>query len=186
MRYFYLKKRITNLFCRVVYRMSDSEVFKEEQPNIEIDVEEPAPKPAKKKRVMTDEQKARLKEQLKKGRETSMANRMKTALAKRLANKEKEEEKDAILAESLLKRSKKTAPPVQTPPKPTPAKVAEPIKEEKNSVDTSELDSFKKELAELKAKNKPKAEAPKPETPKTPAPVRRVVAMKKKKNNVFF
>jgi len=171
-----------------VYRMSDSEVFKEEQPNIEIDLEETAPKPAKKKRVMTEEQKSRLKEQLKKGRETSMANRQKTALAKRLSNKEKEEEKDAILAESLLKRSKKSAPPDLTPPKPTPAKVAEPKQEEKIKADTTELDALKKELAELKAHNKPKAvaEAPKPETPKTPAPVRRVVAMKKKKGNVFF
>ena len=166
--------------------MSDNEVFKEEQPNIEIDLEETAPKPAKKKRVMTEEQKSRLKEQLKKGRETSMANRQKTALAKRLSNKEKEEEKDAILAESLLKRSKKSAPPDLTPPKPTPAKVAEPKQEEKIKADTTELDALKKELAELKAKNKPKAEAPKPETPKTPAPVRRVVAMKKKKGNVFF
>ena len=142
---------------------------------------------------MTEEAKEKLREQLKKGRETSMINRQKSALAKRLSKKDAEDEKDAILAESILKRSKKTAPTNNPPPKQEEAKVAEPKHEAKVSADTSELDALKKELADLKnmfISKPPKAPEPKEDPKPTPVPkahpkpmpfpVKRVAAMRKR------
>ena len=135
--------------------MSDSEIFKDEPKKIEIEVKEVTPeqvsepvKKERKKRVLSDEHKERLREQLKRGRQTSMANRQKKGLAKKLAKKEENDAQDAILAESLLKRSKKDTP-TQAPSEPKSVKVAVPKQMEK-SKESIELELLKKEFADFK------------------------------------
>ena len=78
----------------------------------DIEVETPIPneivdiipdKKVKKKRVLTEEQKQKLRDQLKKGRETALANRQKNGLVKKIKKKEAEEERDKTLVRDLLK-----------------------------------------------------------------------------------
>jgi len=140
--------------------MSDKELFeeevKEEAPvEIEVaerkeeevkDIEEVVEKPVKmapvkKKRVVTEAQKAKLIENLKRGRETSLANRKKKAKLNELAKQEKMVEDDHKIFEALKRKLK-------------PKEL-----EDENAM-------LKKELAELKAMKK----APAAERPKTPAP----------------
>ena len=178
--------------------MSDSELFKSEPKKIEIEVTEVTPEavskpPAKKekvKRVLSDERKAALREQLKKGRETSMANRQKKGLAKKLAKKEETDAQDMILAESLLKRSKKDAPPSQTPPEPKAVKTV-PKQVEKVSEGPSEIELLKQELAEMKKHMNKKVErsktppAPKPAPAPVAPPAQPKIAKMRRKKGVF-
>ena len=138
--------------------MSDTELF--EEANVKIEVKEkeseptpeptpaPAPpsveepvKPIKKKRVISEKQKAQLVENLKRGRETSLANRVKKKKLNAIAKDEKLLEEDTKVFESLKKKLK----PKQL--------------EDENAL-------LKQELAELKAA---KAEA-KRERASTPPP----------------
>ena len=59
-------------------------------------------KPKKKKRVLTPEQKERLLNNLRKGREKSLATRRKNKLLKKAQKKEENEAKDALLAKTFL------------------------------------------------------------------------------------
>ena len=139
----------------------EEKVVKEEAP-VEINVEERKPEPEpevkdieevveepvklapvkKKKRVLTDAQKAQLAENLKKGRETSLANRKKKAKLNEIAKQEKMVEEDTRIFENLKKKLK-------------PKEL-----EDENAL-------LKKELAELRAMKKAEV---KEERPKTPAP----------------
>ena len=79
------------------------ELFDEESADVAdkaVEVEPVAPK--KKTKETPEERKERLKSQLAKGREKALANRKKNALVKKVAKKEEEEKKDALLAEKLL------------------------------------------------------------------------------------
>jgi len=172
--------------------MSDSELFQTEEPKIEIEVVETTPEPVvkvkKARKPVSEETKARLKEQLKKGRETSMLNRQKKGLAKRLAKKEENETNDAILAESLLKRSKNNVPLDQTPPKPIQVIVAEPIKKAKVEEGPSELEMLKSELALLKKNmnsNVERKAEPIQEPIHIPVPVK-ISATMRRKRSVFY
>ena len=141
--------------------MSDKELFeeevKEEAPvEIEVaerkeeevkDIEEVVEKPVKmapvkKKRVVTEAQKAKLIENLRKGRETSLANRKKKAKLNELAKQEKMVEDDHKIFEALKRKLK-------------PKEL-----EDENAM-------LKKELQELRAAKKAEV---KQERPKTPAP----------------
>tara|TARA_R110000803_G_scaffold91546_1_gene159010 strand:- start:452 stop:967 length:516 start_codon:yes stop_codon:yes gene_type:complete len=138
--------------------MSDKELFEEEvkeEAPVEIEVVERKPEPevkevvekpvktapVKKKRVVTEAQKAKLIENLKRGRETSLANRKKKAKLTELAKQEKMVEDDHKIFEALKRKLK-------------PKEL-----EDENAM-------LKKELAELKSAKK----APAAERPKTPAP----------------
>tara|TARA_R110002110_G_scaffold180374_2_gene386367 strand:+ start:744 stop:1325 length:582 start_codon:yes stop_codon:yes gene_type:complete len=192
--------------------MNDSEIFKADsdaKPNIEVevaenDIEPVSDKPVKKerkKRVLSDERKAVLREQLKKGRQTSMLNRQKKSLANKLSKKEANDANDAILAESLLKRSKKDTPPAQLPSEPKPAKVAVPKQPEK-SKESIELEMLKKEFADFKINFSGKSssldqtqsdvsekEQPKPEikifTQPAAPPAQPKIAMMRRKRGTF-
>lgn len=135
--------------------MSDTEEPSNVVFNVEDETPEPAPEPVIKKErrkrpPLSEERKAQLREQLKRGRETSMANRQKKGLAKRLAKKDEQEKQDEILAESLLKRAGKSVPSVTpAPPKPKPAKVQK-AKEVEVISGPNELELLKKEFAEFK------------------------------------
>ena len=77
--------------------MSDSE-------KPEIFIEEEKAKPAKKvrkKRELTEEAKQKLRDQLKKGRETALKNRQKKALVNKIKRKEKDEENDKLIAKQV-------------------------------------------------------------------------------------
>lgn len=151
--------------------MSDTEESSNVVFNVEDETPEPAPEPVTKKErrkrpPLSEERKAQLREQLKRGRETSMANRQKKGLAKRLAKKEEQEKQDEILAESLLKRAGKSVPAVTpAPPKPKPAKEQKP-KEVEVISGPSELELLKKEFAEFKL-NFAKQPSPIPDPDKT-------------------
>jgi hypothetical protein len=179
---------------------------------VEDETPEPAPEPVTKKEKrkrppLSEERKAQLREQLKRGRETSMANRQKKGLAKRLARKDEQDKQDEILAESLLKRAgKEVSPAASTPPKPKPAKEQRP-KEAEVASGPTELELLKKEFAEFKLtfanQSKPVANldktqndmiekeqpAPKLESTWTPAPVEtqiKVAPMRKKRGGFAF
>ena len=68
--------------------------------------EKPVVKKEKKKRVMTEEQKEKLRENLKRGRETAMKNRQKKALGKKIDSEEKNKELDQKIAKKLLGKNK--------------------------------------------------------------------------------
>ena len=144
----------------------EQELFEEKKAEIKVEVPETAPpveeekvtepepekvieeikedkpeKPKKKKRQLTEAQKERLRDNLKRGRETSLANRKKKKKLKDIAKEEKSIEEDTKIFESLKKKLK-------------PKELQE------------ENDRLKAELAEMKkAKQKPK-----PERPLTPTP----------------
>ena len=84
--------------------MSDKEeVFEKPVPDAEgtRSVKKP-----RKKRVMTEEQKEKLREQLKKGRETAMKNRQKKALGRKIDKEQKEKELDEKIATKILGKNK--------------------------------------------------------------------------------
>ena len=101
-------------------------VEKEETPPVETEPPaKVAAKKAKKKRVLTDEEKERLKANLAKGRATSLANRRKKAQLKKIALEEKIKEEDERIFQAYKKKRK-------------PAELMD------------ENESLKKQLAELK------------------------------------
>ena len=80
--------------------VAEAEVAEAEAEEVEEPIVEP-PKKVKKKRVLSEEQKERLREQLKKGRQTSLANRRKKKQLNDM-NKEKiKEQKDEELMKHL-------------------------------------------------------------------------------------
>jgi len=89
--------------------MSDSEIFEQNIPTEEVkEVAEPVDlnktiKPKKKKRVLTPEQKEKLLDNLRRGREKSLETRRKNRLLKKAQKKDEEEAKDALLAKSFIK-----------------------------------------------------------------------------------
>ena len=95
-------------------------VEKEESSTVEV-----APKKTKKKRVLTDEEKERLKQNLAKGRATSLANRRKKAQLKKIALEEKSKDEDEKIFQAYKKKRK-------------PAELMD------------ENESLKKQLAEMK------------------------------------
>ena len=90
--------------------------------NVKVEEEETAPatcdippvpaeelkgdKLTKKKRVLTQETKDRLKEQLKKGRETALANRQRKAQVKKIDNEEKVNIQEKKIIENAVKNQK--------------------------------------------------------------------------------
>ena len=82
-------------------------------------------KPRKKREPLSEERKEALREQLKRGRETSALKRQKTAQAKKILKKDHDDKVDEVLRQDLMKKSK-------------PSKEA------------LELAELRKELAELK------------------------------------
>jgi hypothetical protein len=74
---------------------------KEDPINLAIESEAPAKKP-KKKRELTDEQRAKLKENLAKGRATALANRRKKMLEKKIDKQDAERKRDEKIAQSIL------------------------------------------------------------------------------------
>ena len=94
-------------------------------------------KPRKKREPLSEERKEALREQLKRGRETSALKRQKTAQAKKILKKDHDEKVDEVLRQDLMKKSK-------------PSKEA------------LELEELRKEIAELK---KPKIKVVKFEEP---------------------
>jgi hypothetical protein len=107
-------------------------------------------KPAKKQRApLSDERKAQLREQLKKGRETSLAKRQKNALVKKATKVEKDKEDDIKIAKHILGK------------------------------DTDEIQKLKNEIADLKRPKAPAAvkeptpvKEPAPVRRMVPAPVK--------------
>ena len=142
-------------------------IEEEPEPEPEPIEEEPEPepepepvKPAKKKRVLTEEQKERLRENLKRGRLTSLANRKKKAQLRKIEKEKQTAEDDAKIFEALKKKLK-------------PSEL-----EDENS-------KLKAELAELRASMSKKNESPKPEptpekTEKKPEPPKPAPPAKKK------
>ena len=105
------------------------------------------PKPQKKprkKRVLSEQDKERLRQNLKVGRQTALANRQKKALINKALKKEKEEEDDKFLAEKILKKKDNN--------------------EETFNLMKSELNELREELKKMKEK-------PEPPKPKTPEPI---------------
>ena len=113
-------------------------------------------KPRKKREPLSEERKEQLREQLKRGRETSALKRQKTAQAKKILKKDHDEKVDEVLRQDLMKKSK-------------PSKEA------------LELDELRKELAELKKPKEVKVvkfeepeivyvedKIPKPQSPEPP------------------
>ena len=90
-------------------------------------------KPRKKRAPLSEERKEALREQLKRGRETSALKRQKTAQAKKILKKDHDDKVDEVLRNDLMKKSKPS----------------------KESLEIAEL---RKELAELK---KPLPKGPK-------------------------
>lgn len=133
---------------------------------------EPTPKakPAKKKRVLTEEQRQRNIENLRKGREKALANRKKKAELKKLEKQEVEKNLDARL--KALKKEYTPVPKAEAPP---------PNNDDKNdNVLLEELKALRNELNQLKLKPKasepidiPKPKAkPEPELPRPITPVK--------------
>ena len=92
-------------------------------------------KPRKKREPLSEERKEALREQLKRGRETSALKRQKTAQAKKILKKDHDEKVDEVLRQDLMKKSK-------------PSKEA------------LELEELRKEIAELKKPKVVKFEEP--------------------------
>tara|TARA_R110002167_G_scaffold198187_4_gene401241 strand:- start:6431 stop:6976 length:546 start_codon:yes stop_codon:yes gene_type:complete len=91
--------------------MSDNIIFEiddyEEEPNIDLGNKRP-PKPTvkkeRKKRVLTEEQRARNIENLKKGRAKALETRKKNSMLRKIQKEEDEEQKDLKLKEHLMKK----------------------------------------------------------------------------------
>ena len=84
--------------------MGQSEIF-EGMSDDDMDIEIPLPEKKKKpKRVLSEDRKAQLREQLKKGRETSLANRKKKALVRSAEKEIKKKEDDKKIAKAFLEK----------------------------------------------------------------------------------
>ena len=108
---------IINSICNNLYKfvsMSDieKEIFEVEEFNEEL--EQPKPK---NKRKLTDEQKQRNLENLKRGREKALINRRKKAELKKLEKEEKEKDIDSKLEMIKRKRANKSVEPLKSPVK---------------------------------------------------------------------
>ena len=118
-------KYLENYNLNIFYRMSDNE-----QP--------PPPKKApKKKREMTEEQKEKLREQLKRGRATALANRQKRMLIRKAEEKAEREAQDEKLAKALLGEQ------------PQKEEIKE-LKEQVKSLKADKGEDHKEEIAELR------------------------------------
>jgi hypothetical protein len=138
-------------------------------------VEEVAPppktKPVRKKRVLTEEERERLRENLKKGRETALRNRQKRALANKIEREEMEKQRDQKIAKHILG---------VVPEKEKIEEIKEEIKTLKSEGGHGEeikvLKSQIKLLTDVlqgvidKTNSKPKKEEPKPEPEPEPEP----------------
>ena len=138
-------------------------------------VEEVAPppktKPVRKKRVLTEEERERLRENLKKGRETALRNRQKRALANKIEREEMEKQRDQKIAKHLLG---------VVPEKEKIEEIKEEIKTLKSEgghgEEIKELKSQIKILTDVlqgvinKQNTKPKKEEPEPEPVKEEVP----------------
>lgn len=80
--------------------MSDTE-----QNPIEIEIKEIKEKKGKKKKELSEQQKAKLREQLAKGRATALKNRQKKALGKKIDKEEQEKALDAKIAKKVLNKN---------------------------------------------------------------------------------
>ena len=130
--------------------MPGKEIFEgisDDEEKVAVEVEEPVKKPAKKGRApLSDERKAQLREQLKKGRETSLANRQKKALVRKADKAEKDKVDNAKIAKHILGK-------------------------DLNANHADEIEKLKNELAELKkAKSAPAPKEPEPEVKEKPEP----------------
>ena len=131
----------------------------------------PTPKPKKKRRALTEQELERLRENLKKGRETALRNRQKRALSNKIDKQEKEKQRDEKLAKHLLG---------DAPEKEKIEEIKEEIKTLKseggNADEIKELKSQIKILTDVlqgvidKTNTKPKKEEPKPEPVKEEVP----------------
>ena len=153
----------------------------DEQEVKESSVEEVTkPKPKKPKRVLSDERKAQLREQLKKGRETSMANRKKKALVKSAEKEIKKKEDDKKIAKAFLEKD--TSPSDELDEL---KQLKEEMKAMKEAMKQSRQEPRKPEPRIEEQKNE-KIETPKPVTPPpAPIPQRKVFNTKdfKRRNN---
>ena len=102
------------------------------------------PKKIKAKKEMTPERKEQLKAQLKKGRETSLRNRQKKMLVKKIDAKEKNEATDRKLARKLLNIEEEEEPVQAKQVKEQSSK--EPVKAESNH----EVEELRNELKRLR------------------------------------
>ena len=145
--------------------MSDSDVPTESNDIFEVVTPD---KMKKKKRVYTDEQKEKMKENLRRGREKSAENRRKRALLKKMEQEAKQKEMDDKIAayESVKKKKEQVvidAPRVEAPKQPDP-----------NAELYNQLKELRSEMASMKAQTrqrvaKPKASKPIPIEPQAKA-----------------
>ena len=101
------------------------------------------PKKIKAKKEMTPERKEQLKAQLKKGRETSLRNRQKKMLVKKIDAKEKNEATDRKLARKLLNIEEEQVDQVKEQSSKEP--VQEPVKQVKQVKEQSSKEPVKAE-----------------------------------------
>ena len=101
------------------------------------------PKKIKVKKEMSPERKEQLKAQLKKGRETSLRNRQKKMLVKKIDAKEKNEATDRKLARKLLNIEEEQVDQVKEP-------VQEPVKEPVKAESNHEVEELRNELKRLR------------------------------------
>lgn len=126
--------------------MPEKEIFEgisDDEEKVVEEVEKPVKKPAKKGRApISEETRERLRAQLKKGRETSLANRQKKALVRKADKAEKDKVDNAKIAKHILGK-------------------------DLNANHADEIEKLKNELAELK-----KAKSAPAPAPKDPEPVK--------------
>lgn len=84
--------------------MSEEEIFKMDE---ELQSTEKKTKAKKPKKELSEERKAQLREQLKKGREKALENRRKKALLKKIDKEADEKAKDEKIAKHILKKDTK-------------------------------------------------------------------------------
>lgn len=124
--------------------MPEKEIFEgvsDDEEKVVEEVEKPVKKPAKKGRApISEETRERLRAQLKKGRETSLANRQKKALVRKADKAEKDKVDNAKIAKHILDK-------------------------DVNANHADEIEKLKQELAELKKAKSTPAPAPKKPEP---------------------
>ena len=149
--------------------MSDSDVPTESNDIFEVVTPD---KMKKKKRVYTDEQKEKMKENLRRGREKSAENRRKRALLKKMEQEAKQKEMDDKIAAYESAKKKKEQAVVATTTE-TP-KVEAPKQPDPNAELYNQLKELRSEMASMKAQTrqrvaKPKASKPIPIEPQAKA-----------------
>lgn len=145
------------------------------------DVKKPEKK--KPKRVLSEERKAQLREQLKRGRETSLANRKKKALVKSAEKEIKKKEDDKKIAKAFLEEKDTSAQDeikqlreemkAMKEAMQSKAKPAEPKNEKVETPPTS------KPVQEVK-------ETPKPKPQPAPVPQRKVFSTRGRTHRHYF